>query len=263
MQSRSGRPVKESIVRSARRFAFIVFVVACLCSVPAVQGFTVPEQLRYDLTWTGIKVGEATLEARDYGSYLQLISTASSAKWASFFFNVEDAVISTLKKETRQNPYGDFIGVPHSYRMHLREGKYRRDKEYLFNRNTNKVTHINHLKKEALDFPFEGAVYDPLSCFYYLRTLPLIVGKSVYITIFDNKKSYPVEVQVLKKETLKLSSGVFNTIVVKPLMKSEGIFNRKGDMTIWLTDNDMRIPVMLMTKVSMGSVKAVLTGGQY
>lgn len=239
-------------------FALVFVLITCSGGARAAQGLSVPEQLRYDLTWSGIKVGEATLEARDYGSYLQLISTAVSTKWASIFYTVEDTVISTLKKDVRSSLYNDFIGVPYSYRIHIREGKHRRDKEFLFNRAAHKVTYINHLKKEALDFPLEGAVYDPLSCLYSLRILPLTVGKSAYITIFDNKKLYPVEVQVLKKETLKLPIGSFAAIVVKPLMKTEGIFNRKGDIMIWLTDDDKRIPVMLKTKVAMGSVKAVL-----
>jgi len=44
-----------------------------------------------------------------------------------------------------------------------------------------------------------------------------------------------------------------DTIVVKPLMKSEGIFNRKGDMFIWLTDDQKRTPVRMQTKVAVGS----------
>jgi hypothetical protein len=46
-------------------------------------------------------------------------------------------------------------------------------------------------------------------------------------------------------------------------MKSEGIFYKKGDILIWLTDDEKRIPVLLKTKVVVGSITATLIGGQY
>jgi hypothetical protein len=46
-------------------------------------------------------------------------------------------------------------------------------------------------------------------------------------------------------------------------MKSEGIFNRKGDMYIWLTDDQRRIPVRMQTKVAVGSITATLVSGTY
>ncbi len=68
---------------------------------------------------------------------------------------------------------------------------------------------------------------------------------------------------MLRKEKVGVPAGEFDTIVVKPLMKSEGIFSRKGEIYIWLTDDERRIPVMLKTKVKIGSVNATLVGGTY
>ncbi|MFO0754233.1 MAG: DUF3108 domain-containing protein [Thermodesulfovibrionales bacterium] len=229
--------------------------------VSPAHSFSIPERLRYDLTWTGIKTGEAVLEARDHGQYVQFISTAESAKWVSFLYPVEDAVTSTVRRG--EDSGGGFIGVPYRYRITLQEGKYRRDKEILFDYPAGKITHINHLKREVQAFPVKGMVFDPLSCFYYLRNLPLVVGKSVYIDLFDNKKTYALEVQVVRKETVRTPAGTFPAFVVKPLMKSEGIFHRKGDILIWLSDDERRVPVQVKTRVALGSVKAVLVGGTY
>ena len=41
-------------------------------------------------------------------------------------------------------------------------------------------------------------------------------------------------------------------------MKSEGIFYRKGDIFIWLTDDVKHIPVKMQTKVAVGSITATL-----
>jgi hypothetical protein len=93
--------------------------------------------------------------------------------------------------------------------------------------------------------------------------MKLEVGKSVFVDVFDSKKLWNVEVQVLRKEKISTILGEVETIVIKPLMKSEGIFNRKGEILIWLTDDQKRIPVKMNTKVVVGAITATLVGGTY
>ncbi|NTU43518.1 MAG: DUF3108 domain-containing protein [Nitrospirales bacterium] len=249
-----------TIFKAFQSLALSIFVV--LLAFSAANAQTIPELLQYDLTWSGIKAGDAVLEVKDKGQEAQIISKATSSKFVSLFYRVEDVIVSTLRKgQFAIN--GGFWGTPSSYRMKLREGKHRKDKEVLFDFQGKKITYINHLEEEKASFDMNGSVLDPLSCFYYVRGVPLEVGKSVFVDIFDSKKLYSVEVQVLKKETIETPLGTFNTILIKPLMKSEGIFYRKGDILIWLTDDEKRLPVLLKTKVAVGSVKATLTGGKY
>jgi hypothetical protein len=243
-------------------FAFLIFVSEFFVYTPAAMPFNIPERLTYDLTWAGIKAGEAVLEVRDNGSHIQFISKATSAKWVSVFYHVEDIVVSTLKKQKTeditQKTEKDFMLIPENYRMKIKEGRHRRDKESIFDYAAKKVTYINYLDNEKTIFDINDSTFDPLSCFYYVRRLPLEVGKSIFIDVFDSKKLYKVEIQVLKRESIDTPLGTFNAIVIKPIMKSEGIFYRKGDILIWLTDDEKRIPVLLKTKVAVGSVKAVL-----
>lgn len=232
-------------------FAFFLAQDAC--------SFDIPEKLEYDLTWTGIKAGTSTLEIIDLGDSIKIISTAKSAKWVSVFYTVDDRIESTLKK----NPQAQFVGQPYNYRVKLREGRHRRDKEVSFNHNTAKIIYRNHLTSEEKEFALTSGIMDPLSSFYYIRTQKLVVGKPVYVTVFDSKRVYDVEVQVLKKEKLELPSGTVDTILIKPILKSEGIFYRKGDIYIWLSDDEKRIPVKLKTKVPVGSIIATLVSGAY
>ncbi len=90
-----------------------------------------------------------------------------------------------------------------------------------------------------------------------------MVGRPVHVTIFDDEKVWNVEVQVLRKERVQTWAGTFNTIVIRPVMKSSGIFRRHGDIYIWLTDDARRMPVMLESKVKIGSIKAVLQKVSY
>lgn len=224
-----------------------------------VSAFTIPEKLVFDLTWTGVKAGTATLEIVNDKEQTKIISTARSADWVSVFYKVDDRIESLLKKTRNVS----MIGLPENYRVKLREGRHRRDKEVIFDHAKRRATFIDHLGAEKKTFTIGENTLDPLSSFYYIRTMKYEVGKSVYVDIFDSKKLWIVEVQALRKEKIKTELGEFDTVVIKPLMKSEGIFNRKGDMYIWLTDDLKRIPVKMQTKVAVGSVTATLVGRTY
>jgi hypothetical protein len=220
--------------------------------------FNTPEKLVFDLTWTGVKAGTATVEIVNDKGRTRIISTAHSADWVSVFYTVDDRIESLLRNEQAA-----LIGLPEAYRVKVREGTHRRDIELIFDHANRQVTYMDHLKAEKKTFNIGGKTFDALTSFYYVRTLKLDVGKSVYVDIFDSKKLWNVEVQVLRREKIKTQLGQFDTLVIKPLMKSEGIFNRKGDMYIWLTDDLKRIPVKMETKAVIGSITATLVGGNY
>jgi hypothetical protein len=67
-----------------------------------------------------------------------------------------------------------------------------------------------------------------------------------------------MEVRVLGRETVKTPAGKFKCVVLEPLLKAGGIFKNKGRLVIWLTDDERRIPVLMKSKVMIGSVKVVL-----
>ena len=241
----------------------ILISIAILLILPLsavrASSFQAPEEFIYDLTWAGIKAGTASMELRNDDGRTRIISTAQSAKWISVFYTVDDRVVSVVSEDSnRSSP-----GLPLSYRLRLREGKHRKDKEVIFDRERNKAKYIDHLSKEYKEVDVPPMVFDPISSFFYLRSLRLVVGEPVYITIFDSKKVYDVEVQVLRREQVTVPRGTFDTIVVKPLMKSEGIFYRKGEIFIWLTDDARHIPVKMQSKVKIGSITASLVGGNF
>jgi hypothetical protein len=188
-----------------------------------------------------------------------VISTAHSANWVSVFYTVDDRVETVLAKGKSRI----FVGQPRNYRLRIREGRHRRDKEIIFDQAQHKAVFIDHLDKDRREVAIHEDVFDPLSVLYYVRTLNLETRKSVFMDIFDSKKLWNVEVQVLRKERISTVLGDVDTVVIKPLMKSEGIFNRKGEMFIWLTDDKKRIPVRMQTKVAVGSITATLVSGTY
>lgn len=231
----------------------ILIYIFFILSSPAIafESSHYNETFQYRLTWNGIRAGTAWLGINKEGERIKIFSRVKSAPFISVFYEVNDTVESTLEPVD-----GLYPGKPLHYRIKLKEGKHRRDKEVTFKGDL--AVYKNNLKKETYETKIPEKIFDPLSAFFYVRFMPLEPGKSIFITVFDSKKVWNVEVQVLRKEKIEIDSQELDTIVIKPLMQSEGIFYRKGDILIWLTDDSSRRPVMLKTKVLIGSVVATM-----
>jgi len=253
----------SSLFRTAHHMLVLIPVILCISYgvfPPAhsrAESFHIPEKLVYDLTWIGLKAGTASLEIMKEKDTIKIISQAHSAQFISLFYKVEDRIESILSQGLSPSP----VGQPIKYRVKIREGKHRRDKEVIFEQG--KALYFDYRNNEKEEFEVPCPIFDPVSGFYYFRTHELVVGEPVYITVFDNKKIWDVEVQVLRKEKVTIPAGTFDTIVVKPLLKSEGIFSRKGEVHIWLTDDEKHIPVQVTLKVKIGHVAATLVEGMY
>ena len=234
-------------------------LVALLLVSQTIQAFPIPERLEFEVAYAGIRAGYAVQEVTKEGSEINITSTAHSAAWLKLIFPVDDKIETILiEGEPPLN-----IGVPRLYREQIREGRSRFHKEAVFDRKKLEVTTKDFLKKTENTQKVTINTYDTLSSFYYYRSVPLLVGTSNFIEIFDGKKLWNTEIQVLRREEIKTPLGKFKTVVIKPLLKSNGIFARTGDIFIWLTDDERRIPVLMKSKVKVGNITATLVGGSY
>jgi hypothetical protein len=224
-----------------------------------VSALSVPERLVYDISWTGIKAGTAVQEVSNHGGELHIVSTVHSAGWLTPIFPVDDRTESVLYRSGG----AEALGMPKSYQEKINEGKTHTLKQALFDPVKLRVETKDFLKKTEKSDPISDKTFDSLSCVYFVRSSELILGRSLFIDIYDCKRLWNTEVQVVRREEISTPLGRFKTIVVKPLLKAEGFFARTGDVTVWLTDDSLRIPVKMTTKVKLGSITATLVGGSY
>ncbi len=227
--------------------------------VGRAAAFPIPERLEFDLSYTGVTAGQVVQEANQVGNEIQIVFTAKSADWLSLFFPVNDRMESYLISGT--SPL--HIGYPRLYQEQKHEGKMFTNREVRFDRLKHEATTIDHRKNEEKTQTITRRTYDALSSFFYFRTIPLQVGTSYFIDMYDCTRLWNTEVSVLRREELVTPLGRFKTIVVHPRMKSEGGIVKLGDIFIWMTDDARRIPVQMKFKVPVGSVVATLTGGSY
>lgn len=92
---------------------------------------------------------------------------------------------------------------------------------------------------------------DDLSFLYYVRTLPLEVGKTYTFHRYFKAEGNPVTIKVLRRETVTVPAGKFNTIVVQPIIRTTGLFGEGGKAEVFFTDDDARIPVQIKSKVKL------------
>ncbi|MCD5401293.1 DUF3108 domain-containing protein, partial [candidate division NPL-UPA2 bacterium] len=143
------------------------------------------------------------------------------------------------------------------------EGDYRSQQVILFDRDRNLALTFDAEEKETnpqgVSIPVPPDVQDALSAFYYLRRQNLKVGESLLIDVSTGRKNYRIEVEVLRKE--RLGRKRLETIVVRPLLKRVkmgGVLEERGDIYIWLTDDERRLPVLIKARVAIGSLTMVL-----
>lgn len=213
------------------------------------------EKLTYNISWSNVfSAGTAVMEvkkekAEDGGDVLRFISTARTTGMVDSVYPVRDTVQSVFDTRTMMSL---------SYSLNQSHGKRKRKRELVFDHGNKKVTVTDDGKKETLDVP--GNVQDALSSLYYVRTLEeFTTGKPIVVTVHDSGKTWTVEVQVLGREKIKTPVGEFNTIRLRTYPKYEGVFLNKGEIFIWLTDDSRKVPVLMKSTITIGSIVSMLT----
>ncbi|HEX7401580.1 MAG TPA: DUF3108 domain-containing protein [candidate division Zixibacteria bacterium] len=216
------------------------------------RAFGVGERFEFSVGYGMINAGTAVMEIPDMVKLdgrkcFHIVSTAQSNKFFSVFFKVDDKV------ESFMDMYGLYSL---RYDKHIREGKFKSDVSMTFDQDK----HLALYNDGRDTFQVPDYVQDVLSAFYFVRTQDLQVGKSIQVDNHTDKKTYPLEVKVLRKEKVKVPAGEFDCVVVEPMLKTPGIFEQKGSLTVWLTDDEVKMPVLMKSKVFIGSISTELTG---
>lgn len=145
------------------------------------------------------------------------------------------------------------------------QGKRKRESEAIFDQKAGKVVWTERDPNDPNREPrvvtnqMSGAVQDIASAFYYLRTQPLMIGKSFEISISDSGQVYRIPITVSEKKTMKTIVGKVQTLKVDAEIFGEGrLLRGKGKMSIWFTDDARHIPVRAKINNEMGTLDITL-----
>ncbi|MBT0653858.1 DUF3108 domain-containing protein [Geobacter luticola] len=211
------------------------------------------EKLTYQISMFGLPVGGAELEAKNERGEVRITLKVTTNALLSSLYPVDDFV------ETRHIG-GNFIVT----KIRQQEGSFRSNRGFtLFLRDKKVFWHDLLSHKSSNETVPTSDVLDLLSGFYFLRGKPLKVGTPELLQVYDSDRYTEIPVEVLRREQVSLPGfRKADTLVIKPQLKTDGIFKRTGDVTIWLTDDDFRAPVKVETQIPLGTVTAELLSAE-
>jgi len=212
------------------------------------RAFEVGERLEYVVRLGPIVAGNSTLRVAEIVQYngaacYRLVNETASNAFFSKFYRVEDRI------EALMDARGLFSWA---YEKHQREGKYKADHVVWLDQ----VNHLAYTQKDTTPIP--PFAQDVLSALYYVRTLPIEVGQTLFIDNHDDGKLYPLEIKVHRREKVRTRAGTFTALVAEPKLRTGGFFKHKGRIFVWVTDDERKIPVKLESKIPVGAVVAEL-----
>lgn len=222
----------------------------------SARSFQVGEQLTYEISWLNITAGTAVMAVTGAGTegdrpLATLVTTAQSRPIITKFFPVDNRVESVLDPATL---------LPEHLIFKRREGKKKEDIEYVFHQQEGAVTVVKGGMTERLEMP--PGTQDVISCLYYARSrLSLLPGSSMTMNVYHDKKNRKVDVLVEEIETVSGPWGKAETVRVLVIMPFQGLFLNQGNIRVWFTNDDRRIPVRMKAKVIIGSIVADLVSG--
>lgn len=218
------------------------------------NAFTYGERLDYKVGYSFITAGNGYFQIMPIiGKYQDRkcydvrfrVYSLESLKW---IYQVDDAYRTLLDEQ------GIF---PWMFQQRIREGNYKRDAKAVFDQ------YNGYAYEDKETFKMSQYSHDIVSAFYYIRTLDLKSmkkGTVVYLEHYFGKKVSKLGVKIHGKQQISVDAGKFNTIVIEPLVVEGGLFKSDGNILIWLSDDELKIPVKVTTKIPIiGDVYAELT----
>ena len=184
--------------------------------------------------------GKPVYHAKGFGE------TTGFARW---FFKVEDYYESYFDEVT---------GAPYRFIRNINEGGYTKDVEIRFD-HEKKMAHVNNKKKKKkASFPIEENVQDLISAFYYLRnfydTSTLKEGEDIRLNMFFDQENYLFKLRFLGRETIETAFGKVRCIKLRPFVQSGRVFSEQESVTLWVSDDQNKIPVKMRADLRVGSI---------
>lgn len=112
--------------------------------------------------------------------------------------------------------------------------------------------HTNNRQEEG-ELPTTRPL-DELAFLFVARTLPLEIGTEIQLEDYWKPSGNPVRLQVLRREVVKVPAGKFMCIVVRPIIKTSGIFGEGGEAEVFFSEGPYRELVMLKAKFSIATL---------
>jgi len=215
------------------------------------------EKFIYDISWTGgIKIGELHIEIKrseekDKVLEIHVLATTKNSI-IERIYPVRDRHVTKVYGKKR---------LPFRYEVWQKEGwSYEAHRITRYRQRLKQVWYW-HNENPLVVYHVDGFVHNEFSSFLATRVMDLQLDQPFIVPTFADHRRNEVVVEVMAKSRLEDTAlGVVDTIEVMPIMKFEGLYDKRGDTVIWFTDDECRVPVKINSKIILGSLTSNLVG---
>ena len=221
------------------------------------KAFKAGEELNYRLHYGIINAGTAKLEVKKLDKKIagrevyHVVGSGRSTGAFDWVFKVRD----------RYETFLDVDGVfPWLFVRNISEGGYKKHQTYKFVQNKNKV---DNGKGKTFETP--SGVQDMLSAFYYARSMDYTKAKKnevFTVWSFVDDELWPLKIRFLKRETIKVGGKKYKAMKFCPVVQEGRLFENEDDVSVWISDDENKIPLLAQGKIWVGSIKFELTSAK-
>lgn len=214
-------------------------------------------KLYYNWNFVWLAAGEVTFLVHDLPNQYHVMVRGRTYESYEWFYKVRDNYESYLDKKTL---------LPKIHIKDINEGGYTRYDRTTFYQEDGKAISERGKTRDDLspkEMTLNECMHDLISIVYYARNLEydqMKTGQEIPLKILMDQEIYPISLKYLGPEKEKKIRGVgrFNTQKFSPQLIAGDVFKEGDEMKIYVSDDKNKIPVLIESPVSVGSVKAVL-----
>ncbi|MBC8766644.1 DUF3108 domain-containing protein [Arenibacter sp. BSSL-BM3] len=224
------------------------------------SAFQIGEWLKFRIHYGFLNASYATLQVKSHNldgvPVYHVVGNGKTTGFASIFFKVDDTYESYFDKKD---------GRPYKFIRKIDEGGYTKDIEVNFDHNKD-IAVLNDKKKDKkFNFTIQEGIQDLVSAFYFLRNNykveELVEGESIELNLlYDDDGVFKFKLKYLGTEVLRTKYGKVECLRFRPYVQSGRVFKEQESLSLWVSNDNNRIPIRIQADLSVGSIKADLDG---
>ena len=239
------------------KLSILILLLISTYSFSQKKAYDDGEWLKFRVHYGLLTAGVATLEVKNKilngEEVSHVIGFGESTGMASWFFKVEDHYESYIIKDK---------DLPKRFIRKIDEGGHTKDIQIDFDHISQNATIFNYEDDTEKIVSFPTDAQDMVSSFYYLRnnldTEDIEGGDEIALDMFFDRENYKFKLKFLEREILNTEFGKVSCLVFRPYVQSGRVFKEKESLTIWVSDDDNKIPLLIKADLAVGSLKATL-----
>ena len=218
-----------------------------------VRGEVLTFRVAFNSALTGsITGGKATLEITDEEKLIEnrntyhVVGIGKTTGIIEIIYKVLDRFESYFDQDAL---------IARQFIRRTRENTYKKDDLVIFRQRDKLAVSLTKIVKVPAN------VQDVISAFYYARTLDisdLKPGETFEIPFFLDDSVYHSRVIYKGRETVKTKLGKFRCVAFQPMVATGYAFDDPYPITIWITDDANRLPVLIDSEQSVGRARVEL-----